>query len=791
MSFILGVKSTEPSSSSSSLSSSGKVITSNLVTGDRTEGCVVFNLQNNLAVKESSELPSQPLPYLLQGHYLGPVCFLPENDPLSVNNRDTTTENANSKEVSDDFSLSCKASLLKSNNGSALSDSQKENLQLKVEMEDVSPNSPKRKSAKKARLMMKTLNEERAVCAMDSVKKEMYSLSCGKTVKRPKSSSSVVSDMAIGNISEMPMEDMPIWARNLSSVRVLDGQLLVGIAPSKDILQGTLECHTRSILCDYIKSHPNNIDKRRNAREQECRVMWQYKWIVFDGVPFSTASSDDLRCTFGMKYKIKRKETSKTQDSAIKEEGNITPKKMYKEVSRTSCPAKIIVKVIIKYPGYKVSPYALLPERRSMLQALRSDLSRKLDMEKEEFYYVTLPLESMHNHPFTGRSRNIHSSIIAKVRSLVQNGITAPKIIKKHLDAYVHLQHGQDVVVPHPEDRAYYPKLKDIGNLVYNNCRRLGIPSKQKASMGQSLDSTSRKKRLKSSLSGGDNIDDCGDIGSAETLSLRASTLQEAVQTFCTDEADRGIISVSDQECVPASAISENQSSSEAVSLAESVRLQLESLRNLTYSLHDISSLRDIHQSLQVLLNQFSSVSHQNVQGTLESSGTAAAYIIQEPVLDHLSTESSSLQSVTSAAADSHSGTERESYGVILASRVRNTQNPSENHHVRQIRPPIALQCVATNVVPTIAMSQIPRSSTQTSAAQGPPHLVSSIPSYSAVNATNVTLAQPSYQMLTSAQQLSAAVPVQLSLPPYFYYVQEVAVPDSSVPNTASNAYSH
>lgn len=48
-------------------------------------------------------------------------------------------------------------------------------------------------------------------------------------------------------------EELPVWARRLSSVRVLEGKWVVGVAATNEVLQETLEAHSRSVLCDYIK----------------------------------------------------------------------------------------------------------------------------------------------------------------------------------------------------------------------------------------------------------------------------------------------------------------------------------------------------------------------------------------------------------------------------------------------------------------------------------------------------------------------------------------------------------
>lgn len=678
--------------------------------------------------------------------------------------------------------------------------SQKENFDIKLENEDDSLQLPRRKSARRARLKWKSLEEEDNVIRRINFlkKRKHYPLSPSDKGK------------AFNSLKpELPLADVPVWAQYLTSVRVIDGKWIYGIASSKAILHQALEGHSRSILCDYIKSHPCNFEKRRNARSQECRIMWQHKRVMFDGVPFIIASSEDLKCTFGMNYKFKKKKNDEVADMSVpdefmnegdkgkSEENNRveekkskvsrTPKKAYKDVMFTSCPAKITVKVIVKYPGYAVHPLSFPAERKVRLKALRTALSKKSDVEKEELYYVTLPLGSAHNHEFTGRSRNIHPSIIAKVKELVHSGITAPKVIKKLLDNHVQIEHGRDVVTPHPDDRAYYPKVKDIGNLVYNYCKKMGISSKRK-SIGAPADVMPGKKKHHKSLQSEENNEECCNSAIADNLPLQASTLQEAVQTFCTDEPDRGNVSVGgEQECNPVTAVMPN-TSSEVASLAEMVRGQLDSLRNITYSLTEASSLQELYQSLQGILSHYTPVNPQILQGSL-GNGTAptAAFIIHESVIDPLAVGEESLQvGVSEAIPSSLTVPVRDTNSIVTTAKFRNAQMV-ENAHLRQFKPPVALQCLATNVVPTLTMSHLPRSSNPASE-QGPAHIVTSLPSNSAASPATVSITQPTYQAVAPVSQDASAVPVQLSLPPYFYYVQEVTVPESSTATPSLNA---
>lgn len=421
-----------------------------------------------------------------------------------------------------------------------------------------------------------------------------------------------------------------------------------------------------------------------------------------------------------------------------------------------------------------------------MLKALRRDIEQGLALEKEELYHVTMPLSSVHNHPLQGKSRGVHPSITNKIKELVSKGITAPKVIKDLLDDHVKKQHFEDMVVPHDDDRAYYPRLKDIANLVYTQCKKMGISAKRKAVQEQPAMDTAQKKRKKhkkvrvedeNEAEGSDNV-----IG--DSMPLQASTLQEAVQTFCTDDPDRGssMGAVSERECLPPENLPRD-SSAEVASLAEVVRGQLDALRSLTYSLTEAGPLQEICQSLQMVLNQYMGNSQHSLplpEGMSEASGTATAFIIQEPMVSQISSSASPAQTVPETTGDPLDISERDASGSGIAVKARNAHNIG-SQQVRQLRPPVALQCLTTSMVPTLAVSQLPRASTQTPhQTHTHTHIMTSLPAHNAP-APATPLHPPTYQTLgPAASQEGSPAQVHVSLPPYFYYVQEVTVPETS-----------
>ncbi|XP_042214553.1 uncharacterized protein LOC121861076 [Homarus americanus] len=837
----------ETSSVLTSITSSGRVESNAIVLGEDMAGCVVVDLQCNMVVQEHPTVQAPPEPYLVDeqllvqvtqeqepGHtqtseptnnsiiYDGGAAYVKEPKDKSIFDvaKKNSSRRLEEKKCESKVNGKCSDGVKTQSNFESrwnfrevlvksecplITEASQDAITQKDESETEDFARPRRKSAKKARLRWKNIHD------VDNIGKI--------SIKRPRHSHFLPREKHVNKIenpleplvNDEVVEDLPVWAERLTSVQVLDNKWVVGVASSSAILHQTLEGHSRCVLCDYIKSHPSSLQQRHLTRSQASRIMWHHQRIKFDGVPFTILSSDDLKCAFGMNYKIKRKgterttvenkqqaeedfeqeertdedkddlETRKLNKNKVKE-GEMRdnmPKKRYKDVTFTSCTARITVKVIVKYPGYAV-PYNAMPtERKVMLKALRRDMSQGSVLEKEELYHVTLPLSSVHNHPLQGRSRGIHPSVTSKIKELVSKGITAPKVIKRILDTHVKEQHDGDMVVPQLDDRAYYPRLKDIANLVYTQCKKMGISAKRKVSNDQTSFETNqrRKRKHRRTRSDGENEIVCSDNVMSDSVPLQASTLQEAVQTFCTDEPDRGSLSgLEGRECISADVVPRD-GSGEVASLAEMVRGQLDTIRSLTYSLHEVGGLQEMYQSLQVILNQYMTNQHHTLQEGITEAPAATAFIIQDSMVDSLPSSASPAQGVSESTAEHLVISERDGNGSVITSKPRTTQNIG-SQHVRQLRPPVALQCLTTSMVPSLAMSQLPRSTSQ-NPHQAHTHIVTSVP-HSGNTPATATIPTPTYQTLGPATQDGSPAPVHLSLPPYFYYVQEVTVPESS-----------
>ena len=104
---------------------------------------------------------------------------------------------------------------------------------------------------------------------------------------------------------------------------------------------------------------------------------------------------------------------------------------------------------IYRFPSHTVGIDAKRSERERVL----SDLKKKLKNEEVQgvcVYFVTLPMESVHNHKLIGATRRMNPRIREKILEFVSNGITSVKVIKKLLRKYALEEFVGDPVKPHP-----------------------------------------------------------------------------------------------------------------------------------------------------------------------------------------------------------------------------------------------------------------------------------------------------------------------------------------------------
>ncbi|XP_065920248.1 calcium-responsive transcription factor-like isoform X2 [Dysidea avara] len=253
---------------------------------------------------------------------------------------------------------------------------------------------------------------------------------------------------------------LPAWGLFLNDVHVKDG-FVNGFLSEADI-DKVLDLHGRACLTDYVKSHVDNFEKRHKNRGESSRLLWSYGTIPADGTPFIVISSQELQCQRGQpkKYHVKEEERS---DHVYDKK----PRTHLQKGRKEGCPATGCVKKLLKFPSHTIPVESKRSEKQRVINDLKEKLASK-SVEGLPTYFVTLPMESVHNHKLIGATRRMNSDIRNKVQEFVSDNITNTKLIKRLLRKYVQRQYSSDVVKPHVTDRSYYPHERDITNCVHS-----------------------------------------------------------------------------------------------------------------------------------------------------------------------------------------------------------------------------------------------------------------------------------------------------------------------------------
>lgn len=110
--------------------------------------------------------------------------------------------------------------------------------------------------------------------------------------------------------------------------------------------------------------------------------------------------------------------------------------------------------------------------KKEQMSLLRTKLTSQQTVEEKIMYYVSLPTEEAHHdcHPTRGchlMAQKINPNIAVKITELVREGMVDPYEVQKALKHYVNEILCAKTTKPDPDDRAYYPVIRDIRNHIY------------------------------------------------------------------------------------------------------------------------------------------------------------------------------------------------------------------------------------------------------------------------------------------------------------------------------------
>ena len=195
--------------------------------------------------------------------------------------------------------------------------------------------------------------------------------------------------------------------------------------------------------------------------------------VQFDGVPFSIGEKRTMDCQYGQQYYKPRT----TLNKRVRLQGT----------RKMGCKAHIIQRQYILYPEFAIPSscsYESMRQERlakeEKLHQLRDHLNSQKLVKTKSVYYVSLPTEEAHHstHPTRGANmmaQRVNPHIAARISELVGEGMTDPYEVSKALKHYVTTVLCASSNNPDPDDRAYYPTIRDLRNHIYKAKKALEL----------------------------------------------------------------------------------------------------------------------------------------------------------------------------------------------------------------------------------------------------------------------------------------------------------------------------
>nr|XP_045593393.1 zinc finger protein 37-like [Procambarus clarkii] len=133
---------------------------------------------------------------------------------------------------------------------------------------------------------------------------------------------------------------------------------------------------------------------RATWNNEDCRIQWEEsekypegERLTFDGVPFVVLGTKHLGCQFGVRNPCKKDKYLEWRKDQCEQ---ISPPR------RGSCPAKVVLKEVIKFPDYRIDSNTNY-ERKKWSKMIRDDLLLG-NARPQQRIYVQLPNSDAHVH---------------------------------------------------------------------------------------------------------------------------------------------------------------------------------------------------------------------------------------------------------------------------------------------------------------------------------------------------------------------------------------------------------
>ncbi|XP_062583252.1 uncharacterized protein LOC134245018 [Saccostrea cucullata] len=191
--------------------------------------------------------------------------------------------------------------------------------------------------------------------------------------------------------------------------------------------------------------------------------------VDFDGTPYINIGWMVKECHQGpdrqRKAKGKRKQRKKSGDHNYSNQRKA--RKWIQMSKKQTCPASIRIRVILKFPEFKVDSYDNAWIKRKMSRLLKQAFANREKVKKDMVYLLSYPDAEEHKYHFTGElagyTQQIDPRLIRKIQELVADGVRNVAEMRRHLCVALKKEicPGENIALT---NRRFYPKDKDIKN---------------------------------------------------------------------------------------------------------------------------------------------------------------------------------------------------------------------------------------------------------------------------------------------------------------------------------------
>ncbi|KGL80299.1 Calcium-responsive transcription factor, partial [Tinamus guttatus] len=276
--------------------------------------------------------------------------------------------------------------------------------------------------------------------------------------------------------------DTPPWARCLRNCEKI-GDSYRGYCVSEAELESVLTLHKQQTQSVW------GTRQSPSPAKPATRLMWKSQYVPYDGIPFVNAGSRAIvmECQYGPRRKGFQPKKAGDQECAS---GHL-----YK----ATCPARIYIKKVQKFPEYKVSTDPKIDKK-----IIRMEQEKAFNMLKKNLidaggvlrWYVQLPTQQAHQYhemetsclppspshfPMPSpeeeeeviRDENcaepsrLHPQVADKIRELVSQGVEQVYAVRKQLRKYVERELFKPDEVPERHNLSFFPTVNDIKNHIH------------------------------------------------------------------------------------------------------------------------------------------------------------------------------------------------------------------------------------------------------------------------------------------------------------------------------------